>query len=388
MRKILGGIGKFLMGLAIVISLFFSLGVLGERLWKTTQISTVFFTMALPFLLLILLIIFGIDIFILRKNDGKKRRFFQVSMALALIAFALLSVETVQFKSAASAGGGEYSLLRGLTMEDVKMSKPDEQVVYARHDGEDLSISIYKPKNERKTLRPVYVYIHGGGWCSNNAETNSNMHRQMADVGFVGFSINYRLCRSGSYDHPTWYKAIYDCAEGMNWIRKHAKEYGGDPDRILLAGESAGGNLVLQYAGMTSEGKLDAPVPQAVLAEYPVVDLKWTADHGHYLGVATPGICEAYIGGKLEDHPDRLAFVSPLTYMNKNLPPTLIIHGTKDTLVSIEGSEEYKRQADEAGADVKLIELPYSNHGTDQQVNRTALLNWLKGYKGMLSNSN
>lgn len=93
---------------------------------------------------------------------------------------------------------------------------------------------------------------------------------------------------------------------------------------------------------------------------------------------------KAYLGGDLSDYPDRLEFVSPLTYMNTDLPPVLIIHGTKDTLVDIEASEEYKEQADEIGADVSLIELPFTNHGTDQQVNRTATLNWLKNYDGMV----
>ena len=383
MRKAAKAILVVLLSLAVALGLFLALGVLGDRLWVTTQLSTVFFSAALPFLLLLMPLMAAIDIAFIVRGRGK-RRFFQVHLVLAVAALVILGVEAAQFKSAASQGGGSYSLLRGLTMEDVRMSEPDEQVVYATRDGQDLTISIYEPASEGEEPRPVYVYIHGGGWCSNDADTNSNMHRQMTDEGYVGFSINYRLCTSGSYDNPTWDKAVYDCAEAMNWIEEHAAEYGGDASRILLAGESAGGNLVLHYAGMTSQGLLDAPVPQAVLAEYPVVDLQWTAGNGHYLGFATPGICEAYIGGEMDGHPDRVAFVSPLTYMNVNLPPILIIHGTKDTLVCVEGSEEYKRRADEIGADVSLIELPFSNHGTDQQVNRTALLNWLKDYEGML----
>ena len=383
MRKILLAVLEVLLLLVTAVCLFLGISVLGNRFWITTQVGTILFSMALPFVLLAALAVVVISLIVVRKGK-KKRRLLRVIFVAALLASAILGVETVQFKAVAREAGGSYSLLEGLTLKDIQMSDPDERVVYANHDGQDLSISIYKPQEKSEVLRPVYVYMHGGGWSSSNADTNSNMHRQMADAGYVGFSINYRLCTYPGTSNPTWDKAIYDCAEGMNWIKEHAREYGGDPDHIILAGESAGGNLVLHYAGMTSMGKLDAPVPQAVLAMYPAVDLQWISDNAHYFTVdKIPGICEAYIGGELSEYPDRLEFVSPLTYMNPNLPPVLILHGQKDTLVSVEGSEEYKREAEAVGADVSLVELPFSNHGTDQQINRTALLNWLQGFQGL-----
>lgn len=389
MKKVLSIAGSIISWFIVILSLFFGLSVFGKRLWITTQFGTIFYFMVVPFLILFLLVAIIAHVVIIMIQGKRDKKFFiskkmLIRLGSIVIAFALLFGETVYFKSVVRDAGGKYSLLEALTLKDLKMSQPDEQVVYANHEGQDLTISIYKPKTETNNLRPVYVYMHGGGWCSNDADTNSNMHHQMADEGYIGFSINYRLCNPSNYDNPTWDKAIYDCAEAMNWIKDHAKEYGGDSERIILAGESAGGNLVLHYSGMVSENKLDAPIPQAVLAMYPVVDLQWTADNAHYMTVNTfPGICEAYIGGKLDEYPDRVKAVSPLTYMNDNLPPTLILHGKKDTLVSVEGSELYKKEADAVGADVTLVELPFTNHGTEQQVNRTVLLNWLKGYDGL-----
>ncbi len=390
MKKALLVLVKVLLVLVTACCLFLGVSVLGDRLWITTQIGTVFFSLALPFALIGAAVVAVAGIVMVRKGE-KGRKLPRILLGASLAALAILGVETAQLKAAVSRAGGSYSLAEGLTMRDIQMSEPDEQVVYANRDGQDLTISIYKPSEDGdagKTgdgLRPVYVYMHGGGWSSGNSESNSNMHRQMADAGYVGFSINYRLCTYPGTSNPTWNTAIYDCAEAMNWIRDHAKKYGGDPDRIVLAGESAGGNLVLHYVGMTSTGQLDAPTPRAVLAMYPAVDLQWISDNGHYLSPDTiPGIVEAYVGGELSEYPDRLKFVSPLTYMNPDLPPILILHGQKDSLVSVEGSEEYKREADEVGADVNLVELPYTNHGTDQQANRTILLNWLKNYPGML----
>lgn len=393
MKKVLLVVLEALMALVVAVCLFLGLSVLGDRLWIATQIGTVLFSLALPFALIGAAVVAVAGIVMVRKGE-KGRKLPRILLGASLASLAILGVETFQLKATVSAAGGSYSLAEGLTMSDIKMSEPDEQVTYANHDGQDLTISVYEPSERDEAsdaaasaggLHPVYVYMHGGGWSSSNADSNSNMHRQMADAGYVGFSINYRLCTYPGTSNPTWDKAIYDCAEAMNWIRDHAKEYGGDPSRIVLAGESAGGNLVLHYVGMTSTGQLDAPTPRAVFAMYPAVDLQWISDNGHYLTPDTiPGIVEAYVGGGLSEYPDRLRFVSPLTYMNPDLPPILILHGQKDSLVSVEGSEEYKREADEVGADVNLVELPYTNHGTDQQANRTILLNWLKNYPGML----
>ena len=384
MKNALSKFGQILSWIMIVLGLFFGLGVFGERLWITTQFATIFYFMVVPFLIITLLAVLAVHAYLIVK-ENKKAKTVLIRTCAAGLAFIVLVTEIITFKVVAHNAGGKYSYFRALTMKDVQMSEPDEKVVYATKEGQDLSISVYMPKTNYDSLRPVYVYMHGGGWCSSDSETNSNIHRQMADEGYICFSINYRLCTPSSTENPTWDKAICDCAEAMNWIKEHAAEYGGNADKILLCGESAGGNLVLHYAGMTSEGKLDAPVPSAVFAMYPVVDLQWTADNAHYMTVNTyRGICEAYIGGDLADYPDRVEFVSPLTYMNNNLPPVLIMHGKKDTLVSVEGSRIYKEEADKVGADVTVYELPFSNHGTDQQVNRTVLLNWLKGYDGML----
>ena len=89
--------------------------------------------------------------------------------------------------------------------------------------------------------------------------------------GYVSFSINYRLAAD---DRPTWDKAIEDVNDAMKWIYENAKSYGGDPERIFLSGESAGGNLALVYGGRVSEGSLDGPIPKALTVLYPAIDME------------------------------------------------------------------------------------------------------------------
>lgn len=205
------------------------------------------------------------------------------------------------------------------------------------------------------------------------------MHRNMSESGYLGFSINYRLATD---EKGTWDTAINDCADAMKWIYEHAEEYGGDPNRIVLSGESAGGHLALLYTSRVTDKSLDGPIPKAVGVMYPAIDLNWTSKNARYLTSGTiPGIVERYIGGSLDEYPDRVKAIDPFTHINENMPPVLIIHGKKDTMVTVTGSERYVEKLTELGVENKLLEIPYCNHGTIG--NETLIRSFLKGIVGM-----
>lgn len=363
----------------LVLLLILSLGVLGKSKWLITQIATIFFPYMFSWVLIISSIIILIYVYKLTKVKWKLSILGKTNiiiLVMAIMSFLATSFEFVHYKQVIRENGADINPFSSITAMG-KMSKPDEKIVYATKEREDLSVSVYKSENKNKEkLKPVYVYIHGGGWSSGHSESNSNYHKMWSDEGYVSFSVNYRLARE---DRPTWNKQIEDVNDAMKWIRDNAEKYGGDSDRIVLSGESAGGNLALVYGGKVSEGTLDGPVPKALTVMYPAIDMKWTSENARFM---TPfvlhGIVERYIGGSLENHPNRIMEIDPTTYVNKKLPPTLIIHGEKDTMVTIDGSKRYINKLEKLGIKNQLAEIPYSNHGTSTTVNFDITMNFLR----------
>lgn len=378
-----GILEKFTLVISIILAMF-SLGVLGKDEWVITQIATIFFPMlfSLTFTVSAVILLSYLYKLYTSKWDLKSlSRIGILTLSLALISFGATSVEYISYRNAFVSNGAKSVGIFSSFSAMAKMSTPDEQVVYASKEGEDLTISIYNPKHTDQELRPVYVYVHGGGWGSGDAESNSNYHQMMKDEGYVSFSINYRLAKP---NRPTWDKQIEDVNDAMKWIYENAKNYGGDSERIFLAGESAGGNLALVYGGQVSQGLIDGPVPKALTVIFPAIDMKWTSENARFMTSSViEGIVETYIGGHLEDYPNRVSFIDPRTYINDKLPPTLIIHGLKDTMVTVNGSRDYIEKINKLGIKNQLAEIPYSNHGTSIQGNFEITMNFLKEIPNM-----
>ncbi|MCG6189586.1 alpha/beta hydrolase [Maribellus maritimus] len=119
-----------------------------------------------------------------------------------------------------------------------------QNVVYAKPGVKTLKYDVYSPK-EAKNL-PCIVIIHGGGWASNNEDIMRGMARELTKGGqYVVFSIDYRWQGKldGDDEGNTMADIIEDVFGAITHIMEHAKEYGGDPTRIAVTGDSAGGHL-------------------------------------------------------------------------------------------------------------------------------------------------
>ncbi len=117
-----------------------------------------------------------------------------------------------------------------------------ENIPYAPDGKPAHRLDVFRPARQG-ALRPVIMYIHGGGFTMCSKDTHRGVGQIYAANGYVVFNINYRL--APKYKYPA---AIDDVALAYQWIVAHAKTYGGDPERIIVAGESAGGNLTLALA--------------------------------------------------------------------------------------------------------------------------------------------
>lgn len=132
--------------------------------------------------------------------------------------------------------------------------------------GGDLPVRVYRPEGDGPA--PVLVWYHGGGWVIGEVETSDATARTLcARAGAVVVSVEYRLAP----EHP--YPAAPDDAwAALRWVAEHASELGGDPDRLAVGGDSAGGNLAALVAlRARDEG---GPALRHQLLVYPCTDLR------------------------------------------------------------------------------------------------------------------
>ena len=191
-------------------------------------------------------------------------------------------------------------------------------------------LDLYVPyARDFKVRRPGVLFIHGGGFTAGDkAEYRSaSVSADLARAGYVVVSCNYVL---GAKDKPgVWPRNIADCRDAVRWMRANADALGLDPDRIAVAGGSAGGYLALMVGlsddktgpGGDPQAKHSAKV-SAVIDMYGVVNF---SKHGK--GVV-PGVSAA----------EQAAYL-PENQCDPQDPPVLILHGTADTTVDIAQSD-------------------------------------------------
>jgi acetyl esterase len=119
-------------------------------------------------------------------------------------------------------------------------------VPYDPADAEHHRLDVYRPRERGRAL-PVVLYVHGGGFRILSKDTHWVMGLAFARRDFVVFSINYRLAPAHRFP-----AAVEDTCRALAWVVRHAAAWGGDPTRLVLAGESAGANLVTALALATS----------------------------------------------------------------------------------------------------------------------------------------
>ena len=232
----------------------------------------------------------------------------------------------------------------------------EDGVVFSSGGGRELRCDVFTPPDER-TDRPALLVIHGGGWYGGDRSQLRGYGIQLARYGFVCVCPEYRL--SGE---ATWPAQIHDVKAALRWLRGSAAALGVDPEKIAVAGNSAGAHLALMLAATPNvpvfEGKgghadVDSSCA-AVVAIYPPTLLR-VGEIGDAVG--------ALFGGKASREAEDAA--SPITYAHRNFPPTLLIHGNADDVVPVDASfSMYKALAD-VGAPVELHVYDGAPHAFD-----------------------
>jgi len=266
----------------------------------------------------------------------------------------------------AESNGARIDLVRALSLRELNEgAAPDETRVYARPQGEPLSLDIYHPKKASGTLSPVMVVIHGGGFVEGSRSFGTANQRWYADHGWTVVSIDYRLARP---DRPTWNLATADVACALAWIAAHANSLVVDINRLSVSGSSAGASLAMAAAYAPdikpSDPQCGAHVPHvtALVVKVPLIDMAGSWHDGGELGGLQRSYLTAYLGGSPEQYPERYAAADLRRAFGPGDPPTLILGGADDPMVPPKGATEFTRKAQAAGYPVRHILFPYSGH--------------------------
>ena len=202
----------------------------------------------------------------------------------------------------------------------------------------------------------VLVWIHGGGWVIGSArEAQATARDLAAEARCIVVNVDYRLAPEHPFPTP-----LEDCEAVARWVLANAAELGGDPARVAVGGDSAGGNLSAVVAR-------DVPGFVAQLLVYPVTDC--TLSHpsieengeGYFLDRATmQWFVDLYLGDAARDHP-RASPLACATEALAGLPPATVITAEFDPLRD-EG-EAYAAKLADAGVDVALTRYDGQIHG-------------------------
>ena len=240
-------------------------------------------------------------------------------------------------------------------------------MVYKRVNGRDLRMDIYSPKSITHPL-PVVLWIFGNRWSRGSKNHLPNLN--LMSRGYIVVSIDYRLSREAPFP-----AAIEDCKAAVRWIRANAATYHFDPDHIGAWGHSAGGHLAALLGTSGSIAELDGSGdnlnfssrvqavcdmsgPSDILQFYEAV-----SNSNEGMAPTARSSIEQFMGGSVEQNKEKAIAASATTYVSKDDPPFLIIHGENDMSIPVSQSQVLASKLQAAGVPVTLIVDENRGHG-------------------------
>lgn len=251
---------------------------------------------------------------------------------------------------------------QGMKMRFAMLGEPEpiahtENRVIPGPAGE-IPIRIYTPAGSGSY--PLLVYFHGGGWVIGDIDTHDNVSRSLANgAGCIVVSVDYRLAP----EHP-FPAAPEDCYAATCWVAQHAPQFNGDPTRIAVGGDSAGGNLTAVVAQMARDR--GGPLLAFQLMIYPATNFAMNTpsirENGEGYGLTSDDM-DWFTGHYLTSEEDKQnPLASPLLASDlSGLPPALVITAEYDPLRD-EG-EQYGQKLKDAGVPVTISRYDGMIHG-------------------------
>ncbi|WP_437915022.1 alpha/beta hydrolase [Sorangium sp. So ce302] len=250
-------------------------------------------------------------------------------------------------------------------------------VEYTRAGGEPLLADVLRPDPPVAARLPAVVYIHGGSWKQGTREQGHEFLPQLVATGrYVGVTIDHRFVPA----FP-WPAQLHDAKAAIRWLRAASEQYGVDPRRIAVWGESSGGQIasVLGTTGGEAALEGDLPLPQGFRPPgtplssrvQAVVDFCGPTDMADFFASATTpeavadmhGRLDPLFGGPPPERADLARSASAIHHVDAQDPPFLLMHGTRDDVVPFRLSAAMHEALSRAGVPSVLVPVADWGHG-------------------------
>lgn len=264
-----------------------------------------------------------------------------------------------------------------LTVSSLPAATRQTDLIYGEAGGETLRLDVSIP--DRNGPFPVVILIHGGGWGSGDKDGAAGTGADITpwfdplDDRFTWFSINYRLAP----EHP-WPACYEDVLTALEWVRKHASTYKGNPGQIALMGHSAGGQL----AAMSGVHAGSAAGIRAVVGCAAATNFEQDLEARGGVSLALRNL----YGIPQTVTPTALSLLrdgSPLNHLRSGTPPFLLVHGDADRSVPLQQSLDFRKRAEAVGVPCELLILKGAPHRLTEWVEHEpawmdSIVNWLE----------
>lgn len=217
-----------------------------------------------------------------------------------------------------------------------------KDVAYGGDDRQRLDL--YVPE-EIASPAPILVFFYGGSWKSGERSYYRFVGEAFAARGYLVVIPDYRLYPAARF--PVF---VEDGAQALKWVARNATSFGGDPDRIILAGHSAGAHLAALLL-------FDQRYLSAVAFERQrILGLVGLAGPYAFNPLAYGGTRSVFA---TVDYPDQ---ARPIAFVDGSEPPVLLMHGEKDSTVELVNAYKLARRIREAGGEARVLTYPQRTH--------------------------
>jgi len=223
----------------------------------------------------------------------------------------------------------------------------EKDILYGQVGDRALQLDVYYPKVTPAKPTPMLVFIHGGGWSGGERRDYQIYCHRFAEWGYVVATISYRF-----YKEALFPACVQDTNAAIRWMRANGARFGGDPARIAVMGGSAGGHLSLMAAYASDVPELQGEAGNAGVSSrvQAVVNLYGPVDLTDPVAQVAPQVT-GLIGKSYAEAPELYKLASPVAHLDKDDPPTLIIHGTLDQVVTVRQADQLAQQLKSLGAE-------------------------------------